>query len=421
MQQRRLVRLAQIVIAVAPGVAQHAPAARAQQHRRGTGAIAFFPAAGIGDFQFAALELEAAVLLSAAVEMFAGLAGQHLHALLGVQIQRLQLAPQRRDLVAGHAFERQAQRLALDAQHQRGGADARFPRVFLETEIHLARRLRQHDRRGLVAGRRQLALAAGLHAHGVGAQQIHAHPRAAVGGDVPAGHAVTRLRGLQRAHVAHVLGKGGGARGERQQGEGDEPVAAMPDAGFQLAPQARRSGSTKPLRPTLGQRLEKCQQIAKKKEGYFLDIETCCEATLSEPAIHLRRASFKTLNGQASRIFPEDLRARKLEIAGVVKLSNIFRYLTFRKKTQIVRWPNRNDEWTLLCFPTCPPGNAWAGNTPPKKSPSNPRCGTRSPMRWTPPATPSTASLANGCASPATGSSSPAPAVPASSPRWWPT
>ncbi len=72
-QQGGLVGLAQVVAAIAPGVAQHAPATAAEQHRRRARAITFFPAAGVGHFQFATLELETAVLLATTEIAFVGL------------------------------------------------------------------------------------------------------------------------------------------------------------------------------------------------------------------------------------------------------------------------------------------------------------------------------------------------------------
>ncbi|MNV24236.1 hypothetical protein D3C71_1152920 [compost metagenome] len=267
MQQGGLVGLAQVVAAIAPGVAQHAPAARTEQHRGGIGAVALFPAAGIGDLQFAALELETAVLLATAIEVFIGLAGEHLHALRGVQVQRLQLAPQRHVAAVLAPVQRQPQRLPLDVQHQGRGADAHFGGVLFQPGSHAARRLRQHDRRRLVAGPAQAAVASGLHAQHVLAQQVHAQQRAVVGTDVPARAPVLVGGGGDTGQVAQRRGHG---RRDRQRGKQCHPQASTSKPGFHLAPKPAVSGNLKPVRPTLGQALERCQQIAKKKEGYFL-------------------------------------------------------------------------------------------------------------------------------------------------------
>ena len=144
MQQRGLVGLAQIVAAIAPCVAQHAPATAAQQHRCRAGAVALFPAAGVGHLQLTTLELVAAVLLAAAVIAFVGLRGQHLHALRGIQVQRLQFLPQRGGLAVVQAFQAQPQRLALHMQHQCIGAHADFLCVFFQLRLHARPGLRQH-------------------------------------------------------------------------------------------------------------------------------------------------------------------------------------------------------------------------------------------------------------------------------------
>ncbi|VUM28125.1 hypothetical protein PGKDCPLP_04212 [Stenotrophomonas maltophilia] len=207
-QQRGLVGLAQIVAAIAPGIAQHAPATAAQQHRRRAGAVALFPAAGVGHFQLAALELVTAVLLAATVIAFIGLRGQHLHALRGIQVQRLQFLPQRGGLTVVQALQAQAQRLPLHMQHQRIGAYADFLRVFFQLRLHVRLGLRQHDRRGLVAGAGQRAVAAGLHADDVGGRQFDADARALVGLQIPALHAVAAGAGADRTQVADRLGPG---------------------------------------------------------------------------------------------------------------------------------------------------------------------------------------------------------------------
>jgi hypothetical protein len=49
-------------------------------------------------------------------------------------------------------------------QHQRIGAHADFLCVFFQLRLHVRLGLRQYDRRGLVAGTGQRAVAAGLHA-----------------------------------------------------------------------------------------------------------------------------------------------------------------------------------------------------------------------------------------------------------------
>ena len=184
-QQAGRIRLAQVVIAIAPSVAQHAPALGGQQHRRRARAVALLPAAGIGDRQLAALELEAAVLLAAAEEALVCAARQHLHALLVGQIQRLQLAPQRNRLASFDAFQRQRQRCAADMQQQRVGADADFIGILLQRCPRRTRRLRQHDRSGLAAFTGQHAIATGLDPNQVIAQQADAQQYAAVGADVP--------------------------------------------------------------------------------------------------------------------------------------------------------------------------------------------------------------------------------------------
>ncbi len=211
-QQRGLVGLAQIVGAVAPGIAQHAPAPRAQQHRRRVGAIAFFPATGVRHLQFAALELEATVLLATAVEVLIAFAGEHLHALVLVQVQRLQFAPQRDIAVALAADQRQAQWLALDVQDQRIGADAHLVGILFQLDGNLRGRLRQHDRGGLVAGTGERAVAAGAHAQDVIAQQVHAHRGAGIGAERPTGGAVVGGGGTDRTQVTHRRGTGGAAQ-----------------------------------------------------------------------------------------------------------------------------------------------------------------------------------------------------------------
>ncbi len=211
-QQCGLVGLAQIVGAVAPRVAQHAPTARAQQHRRRVGTIALFPATGVRHLQFAALELEATVLLAAAVEVLSAVTGEHLHALVLVQVQRLQFAPQRHIAVALTAHQRQTQWLALDMQHQGIGADAHLVGIFFQLGGNLRGRLRQHDRRGLVAGTGERAVAAGTHAQHIIAQQVHAHGGAGIGAECPAGGAIVGGGGTDRTQVAHGRGTGGAAQ-----------------------------------------------------------------------------------------------------------------------------------------------------------------------------------------------------------------
>ncbi|MNI19070.1 hypothetical protein D3C73_724940 [compost metagenome] len=215
MQQGGLVALSQVVAAIAPCVAQHAPATAAQQHRCRARAIALFPAAGVRDFQLAALELVAAVLLATTVIAFIGLRGQHLHTLRGIQVQRLQFLPQRGGLAVVQAFQAQAQRLPLYMQYQCGGTHADFLRVFFQLRLHVGLGLRQHDRRGLVAGPGQLAVAAGLHADDVGGRQFDADARAVVGLQVPATYTVGAGTGADRAQVADRCGLG--RQGRRQQ------------------------------------------------------------------------------------------------------------------------------------------------------------------------------------------------------------
>lgn len=221
MQQRGLVALAQVVAAIAPGIAQHAPATAAEQHRRRARPITFFPATGIGHVQLAALELVTAVLLATTEVALIGLRGQHLHALRGIQVQRLQFLPQRGGLAVVQPFQAQAQRLPLYMQHQRIGAHADFLRVFFQLCLHVRLGLWQHDRCGLVAGAGQRAVAAGLHADDVGGRQFDADPRALVGLQVPALHAVAAVAGADRTQVADRLGPGRHGRQHqcRQQGQ----------------------------------------------------------------------------------------------------------------------------------------------------------------------------------------------------------
>ena len=105
MCQRGGVGVAQVVFAITPRIAQHAPAARTQQHGRGAGTVAFFPTAGIRNRQAAAFEFIAAILLAATKEAFTGIAGQHLHGLRCIQIQRLQFMPQRKRLAGVDAIQ----------------------------------------------------------------------------------------------------------------------------------------------------------------------------------------------------------------------------------------------------------------------------------------------------------------------------
>ncbi|KAG1254532.1 hypothetical protein G6F68_010806 [Rhizopus microsporus] len=220
MQQRGLVWLAQVVAAIAPGVAQHAPAAAAEQHGCRAGAVALFPAAGIGHLQLAPLELVAAVLLATTEVAFVSLRGQHLHALRGIQVQRLQFLPQRGGLAVVQALQAQAQRLPLHMQHQCIGTHADFLRVFFQLRLYVRLRLRQYDRRGLVARAGQRAIAAGLHADDVGRRQFDADARALVGLQVPALHAVAAVAGGHRTQVADRLcpGRQGRQPQRRQQG-----------------------------------------------------------------------------------------------------------------------------------------------------------------------------------------------------------
>ncbi|CRQ15403.1 hypothetical protein PAERUG_E15_London_28_01_14_02023 [Pseudomonas aeruginosa] len=216
MQQRGLVGLAQVVAAIAPRIAQHAPATAAQQHRCRTGAVTLFPAAGIGHFQLAALELVTAILLAAPEIALIGLRGQHLHALRGLQVQRLQFLPQRGGLAVVQAFQAQAQRLPLHMQDQCVGTHADFLRVFFQLRLHVRLGLRQNDRCGLVAGAGQRAVAAGLHADDVSRRQFNADARALVGLQVPALHAVAAGAGADRSQVADRLGPG--RHGRQHQG-----------------------------------------------------------------------------------------------------------------------------------------------------------------------------------------------------------
>jgi hypothetical protein len=211
--------LAQIVAAVRPGIAQHAPAAGTHEEWRRAWAIALFPAARIGHVKLAALELEAAILLAATEEAFRLVAGKSLHTGLVAQFQRLHFAPQRQGFTSTEQGE--TYRVAVNAQGQSGGAQQNVVRLLAYAMLNTSSRLADHDGGSLVAGICEFAFRAGPDTQYIVLQQADTHDGAGFGCQVP-GLSVWP-GGRCGSDAAQLPKRGGqcGASGQSHDGSGD--------------------------------------------------------------------------------------------------------------------------------------------------------------------------------------------------------